>query len=132
MCFKKKKKKPHIKITRTKLRGFFNIIWHACSLLLTTPVFWKPVIFVWQVVGENVFSRILLFLLPLYKALIHYLCLFLIRHFQMQEEENRSVILLSSNIFNMCVFQNPINCKYGSSSSYGKGGVFLRMCNRMP
>lgn len=42
----------------------------------------------------------------------------------MQEEENRSVILLSSNIFNIRVFQNPINCKYGSSSSYGKGGGF--------
>lgn len=127
----KKKIMQCIKVTHTKLRGFFNIIWHACSLLLNRSVFWKPDIFVWQVVGENVFSRILLFLLPLPKALIHYLCLFLIRHFQMQEEENRSVILLPSNIFNIYVFQNPINCKYGSSSSYGKGGVFLRICNKI-
>lgn len=74
-----KKKMQHIKITHTKLRGGFNIVWHARSLQSNRSVFWKPVIFVWQVVGENVFSRILLLLLPLPKALVH--CFLFIQHF---------------------------------------------------
>ena len=42
----------------------------------------------------------------------------------MQEEENISWILLLSNNFDVRVFQNPINFKYDSGSSYGKSGVF--------
>lgn len=69
------------------------------------------------VVGENVFAIILLLLFPLPIALIHWLCL-------LTEGENISGILLSNNIFKVCVFQNPISCKYDSSSSYGKAWGF--------
>lgn len=64
-------------------------------------------------VGEDLFAIILLLLFPLPTALIHRLCL-------IREGENVSGILLSNNIFKDCVFQNPISCKYDSSSSYGK------------
>lgn len=45
------------------------------------------------------------------------LCLFFKNMLQIQEEEHSSVILLSNDIFNIFVLQNPVNCKYGSSSS---------------
>lgn len=62
-----------------------------------------------------------------FPKLSYILCLFFNNILQIQEEEHGSVILLSSDIFNIHVFQNPINCKYGSSSSYGKGGSFKDM-----
>lgn len=62
-----------------------------------------------------------------FPKLSYILCLFFNNTLQIQEEEHSSVILLSSDIFNNRVFQNPINCKYGSSRSYGKGGSFKGM-----